>query len=148
MGELMNSNNISTSMHCLDKFHSLQGETVKVFLNGQYYRQGIVDDVMHDGSGFWLAAEGCVPANLSIRQAVMRSIPVSRVNKALTSSVRPTRGSAWSQHKPRGSVDLPYRQDFLRSGRWIRKRIASSTARCWTVSSRTKPRAGTRPDRS
>jgi hypothetical protein len=33
------------------------------------------------------------------------------------------------------------------SARWIRTRNASSTARFWTGSSRTKPRAGTRPDR-
>lgn len=31
---------------------------VDVYLNGRLYRRGLVDDVMLDASGFWLAAEG------------------------------------------------------------------------------------------
>lgn len=37
---------------------SLRGTAVEVWLHGRLYRQGLVDAVMPDGSGLWLAADG------------------------------------------------------------------------------------------
>ena len=41
---------------------------VDVYMNGTHYRRGVVDDVMPDASGFWLAAEGA-----ALREFIDRS---------------------------------------------------------------------------
>lgn len=45
-------------MHRTDQWQSLRGEIVLVRLYGAVYRKGLVDDVMPDASGLWLAPEG------------------------------------------------------------------------------------------
>ncbi|MDR6688643.1 hypothetical protein J2Y41_004238 [Arthrobacter sp. 1088] len=40
------------------KWKTVIGEKVEVWLEGEMYRHGLVDDVMPDGSGLWLASEG------------------------------------------------------------------------------------------
>ncbi|GGJ40325.1 hypothetical protein GCM10010052_41780 [Paenarthrobacter histidinolovorans] len=35
-----------------------QGETVEVWIDGSQYRNGVVDEVLPDGSAFWLAGDG------------------------------------------------------------------------------------------
>lgn len=49
------------SMHCTDQWQALAGEVVEVRLGGQLYRTGVVDDVMPDRSGLWLARDGFLP---------------------------------------------------------------------------------------
>lgn len=44
-------------MHRTDKWQSLIGEFVEVWLDGALYRSGWVDDAMLDGSGLWMAPE-------------------------------------------------------------------------------------------
>lgn len=39
----------------------LQGISVDVFLDGDLYRSGVVDDTMPDNSALWLAAHGTQP---------------------------------------------------------------------------------------
>lgn len=39
-------------------WHSLVGDIIEVWLEGELYRCGVVDAVMPDGSGLWLAPEG------------------------------------------------------------------------------------------
>lgn len=45
-------------MHPTDQWQSLTGTVVEVRDSGFLYRRGLVEDVMADASGFWLAAEG------------------------------------------------------------------------------------------
>jgi hypothetical protein len=47
-----------SGMHCTNQWQSLAGEIVEVWLGGEIYRKGLVDDVMPDASGLWLALEG------------------------------------------------------------------------------------------
>lgn len=44
-------------MHRTDQWQSLVGEIVEVWHDGGFYRRGLVDDAMLDGSGLWLAPE-------------------------------------------------------------------------------------------
>jgi hypothetical protein len=46
------------AMHATDQWQALAGELVEVRVSGHLYRRGVVDDVMPDASGFWLAADG------------------------------------------------------------------------------------------
>ncbi|WP_345049568.1 hypothetical protein [Arthrobacter methylotrophus] len=48
----------SGRMHRTDQWQSLVGEIVVVWLNGELYRIGLVDDALPDASGLWLASEG------------------------------------------------------------------------------------------
>lgn len=45
-------------MHRTDQWQSLVGEIVVVWLDGELYRKGRVDDAMPDASGLWLAPDG------------------------------------------------------------------------------------------
>lgn len=55
----MESQSISrASMHRTDQWQSLVGEIIEIRLDGELYRQGVVDDVMPDASGLWIALEG------------------------------------------------------------------------------------------
>jgi hypothetical protein len=49
------------SMHCTDQWQALAGELVEVRLGGHLYRTGVVDDVMPDASGLWIARDGLFP---------------------------------------------------------------------------------------
>lgn len=57
----MESQNVSReSLHGTDQWQSLVGETVEVWLDGEVYRNGLVDAAMPDASGLWIAPEGAV----------------------------------------------------------------------------------------
>ena len=45
------------NMRCTDQWQSLVGEVVEIWLDGELYRKGLVDDAMPDASGVWIAAE-------------------------------------------------------------------------------------------
>lgn len=45
------------SMHPTDRWGSLIGEIVEVWLDGGLYRRGLVDDAMPNDSGLWIAPE-------------------------------------------------------------------------------------------
>jgi hypothetical protein len=49
------------TVHCTDQWQALVGEVVEVWIGGQLYRTGVVDDVMPDASGLWLARDGLLP---------------------------------------------------------------------------------------
>ncbi|MEZ2392207.1 hypothetical protein AB6813_22255 [bacterium RCC_150] len=56
---LVDSPNVgSTRMHPKYQWQLLVGEIVVVWLHGELYRKGRVDDAMPDGSGLWIAQEG------------------------------------------------------------------------------------------
>lgn len=48
-------------MHRTTEWQSLRGTIIDVRLHGEFYRRGLVDDVMPDASGVWLAANGHHP---------------------------------------------------------------------------------------
>lgn len=48
----------SASWHRTDQWQSLVGEIVEVRFDAEIYRKGLVDAVMPDASGLWIALEG------------------------------------------------------------------------------------------
>lgn len=46
------------TLHLSTEWQSVRGETVEVRLGKSLYRVGLVDEVMPDASGVWLAADG------------------------------------------------------------------------------------------
>ena len=55
----MDSQSVScASRHRTDQWQSLVGEIVQIRLDGEFYREGLVDAAMPDASGLWVAAEG------------------------------------------------------------------------------------------
>lgn len=41
---------------CTEEWAGLAGAVVDIYLHDDFHRRGIVEDVMHDSSGLWIAA--------------------------------------------------------------------------------------------
>ena len=40
-----------------EEWHELKGATVEIWLDGQFYREGYVEEAMPNGSALWLSAD-------------------------------------------------------------------------------------------
>lgn len=55
------------ALYPADDWRVLAGAVVEVRMGHKLYRRGLVDDVMPDGSGLWLASEGADPREFILR---------------------------------------------------------------------------------
>lgn len=55
---MINRHAANPGMRRTDGWESLAGRVVDVHLDNDLHRQGIVEDVMPDSSGLWIAAQG------------------------------------------------------------------------------------------
>ncbi|MEW1819297.1 hypothetical protein AB0323_00660 [Arthrobacter sp. NPDC080031] len=53
-----NSSRAARQNRVKSKWKTVIGDKVEVWLDGEPYRNGHVEDIMPDGSGLWLASEG------------------------------------------------------------------------------------------